>query len=194
MFPFKKGNNINQAHEVVTMRRQIPIFLFLILLVPVGVSALEEVPGWQATCTNTTYLFKQANIYFNNTLYPFNQTVLCQYGCDTGRNICNRWLGNPMPGEYFMLFQIIALAMFFIILYRLDVNENDVRIFDVALATMAVFMFFLLALQGNSVIDMSTGEDIQIIFIVYINMGLGMLSLIPFFFMLFKYIRGVVEQ
>lgn len=177
------------------MRTQIAVFLFLSLLAfSINVDALEAVPGWNATCVDSSTLLKRADIYLNDTLYPFNQSLDCPYGCDTGRNICRKWPQGAIPGEYYMLFEIVALAILFVGIFRLDIEERDVKIFDVVISLFAVILFSLLALQGNNVIDASTGEAMQVVFVVYFNMGFALFSLIPFFWFLFKFIRSVVEQ
>jgi hypothetical protein len=178
------------------MKWEMPVLLLIFFLVfSVSVGALAEVPGWDTECHNTTHLNKTADIDLNGTLYDFSQdTVRCPYGCDTGRNICRKWPEGAIPGEYYMLFEIIALAILFIGIYRLDINERDVKIFDVVISLFAVILFSILALQGNNVIDTSTGEAMQVILVVYLNMGFALFSLIPFFWFLFKFVRSVVEQ
>lgn len=178
------------------MRTKSALFLFLLLLVtPIGVSALEEVPGWDTGCHNSTHLNKTADIELNRTLYDFSQVpVRCPYGCDTGLGVCRKWPIGAIPSEYYMLFEVVALGMLFVGIFRLDTNERDVKIFDVVISLFAVILFSILALQGNSVINASTGEAMQIIMVVYFNMGIAMFSLIPFFWFLFKFVRSVVEQ
>lgn len=177
------------------MRTQIALFFFLSFLAfSVNAQALEAVPAWNTTCADSSVLDKSADIYLNDSLYRFNQSLPCPYGCDTGRGICRKWPHGAIPGEYYMLFEIVALAILFVGIFRLDIEERDVKIFDVVISLFAVILFSLLALQGNNVIDTSTGEAMQVVFVVYFNMGFALFSLIPFFWFLFKFIRSVVEQ
>ena len=50
-------------------------FLFFLIISIVSAEALSAVPGWEPTCLNSTHLLKKADIYLNNTLYDFNQTL-----------------------------------------------------------------------------------------------------------------------
>jgi hypothetical protein len=179
---------------MITMKRTILFFLIASFFVIPTAQALEPVPGWNSTCVDSTTLLKRADIYLNDTLYAFNQTISCNYGCDTGRDICNRWPGDAIPSEYYLLFEIMTLGMFFVVIYRLDVHVDKTRIFDVAIATLMMVMFFILALQGNNVIDATTGEAVQIHLVVWFNYGMGVFSLLPFFLAMFKYIHSEVVK
>lgn len=169
------------------------VVLFFLSFLPVS-TALEAIPGWQATCANSTHIYKEARIYFNDTLYEFNQTIQCQYGCDTDRDICWKWPGNALPSEYFLLFQVVVLGIFFVVVFRLDTNTEDIKIFDVVLPVLLVTLFFSLSLQGNNIIDMATGEAVQVIFVVWLDFGLGIISLLFFFLNLFKFAKEEVSE
>jgi len=164
------------------------VFSLFFLSLPFAVSALEAVPGWTPACINSTHLLKSADIYFNNTLYEWNQTIACPYGCDTYRDVCWKWPGEAVPGEYYLLFEALLIGLLIIIIYRLDINEGDVRVFDVVMPLMAAILSYILALQGNNVIDTTTGEAMRVIMVVWFNYGMSVLCLIPFFLMLFKFI------
>ena len=180
---------------MIHMKRQICLFAVVsfFLLFPLT-SALDAVPGWQATCVDETTLLKIADVRFNNTLYNFNQTVDCQYGCDEGRDICHKWPSDALPGEYFLTLEIFVLGLFLLIIFRLDENEEDIKIFDIILPMFCFILFVLLALQGNNVIDMSTGEAVRLVLVVYLDYGLGTLCLVPFFFNIFKFVKQGVER
>lgn len=168
------------------------IIMFIFLILP-HVDALSPTPSWETSCANSTYIEKVAKYQYNGTFYNFTTTLKCNYGCDTERNICWQWPAYAIPGEYYFLFEVFGLVLLMFILYRLDVNQEEIRIFDVVIPVMLVMIFSVLALQGNNVIDMTTGEGVRIIFLVWFNFGLAVFSLIPFFFSLFKYIHSAVE-
>jgi len=159
-----------------------------------GVNALPAVPGWESYCSNSTDLLKVAHIYFNNSLYDFNQSVACPYGCDTGRDICRKWPGDALPGEYFILFEIVAMGLLMLTLYRIDIHEGETRAFDVIFPLVGFIFFVVLALQGNNVIDMSTGEAVPITMLVWYNFGFSTICLAAFFFSVFKFIRNAVSE
>ena len=168
------------------------IFFIFFLSFAVNASALEAVPGWEPSCINGTHILKKADIYLNGTLYDFNQTITCPYGCDTGRDVCWKWPGEAIPGEYYLLFEAFVIVLLLIMIYRLDLNKDDIQIFDVVIPVLASGLFFAMALQGNNVIDSATGEAVRIIFVVWFNYGMGVFCLIPFFFALFKFIHKQV--
>lgn len=168
----------------------IPILL-LLLLIP-SINALEAVPDWETTCTNSTHIFKKADIYLNNILYDSNSTLRCPYGCDQKRDVCWKWPGDALPGEYYMLFEIVALGMLFLGLWRIDDNKEDVKTFDVVIPILSAILFFTLALQGNNVIDIATGESVIITMVVWFNYGMGAFSLMWFFVSLLKFVAKEV--
>ena len=170
-------------------------FLFVALFLFITpANALEAIPEWQTSCINNTHLLKESNTILSGVAYPSNQTVNCPYGCDTARNICRKWPGDALPGEYYMLFQILAFSIFLIMLFRIDVGDNDVQIFDVIIPIFAAILFFSLAIQGINVIDISTGEAVVLVFPIYLDYGIGSLCIVFFFFNLFKFIKGVVTN
>lgn len=179
----------------MVMQKKILLVLLAVLMffIFAGLTdALEPIPDWNSNCINSTHLFKTFDLSFNNTVYGFNQTVICQFGCDTSKNICWKWPENAMPGEYYMLFQITAIMMLIVMLYRIDIRKEEIKIFDLILPIISMILFFSLALQGGNVIDMSTGEAVQLIFVIWFDYGMGTFSLIPFFMSLFKYIYSEV--
>ena len=100
--------------------------------------------------------------------------------------------GDAIPSEYFLFFEAIAAALLFLILYRIDINKDDVKIFDVVVPVIASFLFFSLALQGNNVIDAATGEAVRVLFAVIFDYAMGVFCLIPFFLTLFKFMHKQV--
>ena len=168
------------------------VALFVLCLLP-SASALEPVPGWNSTCVDSNTLLKRADIYLNDTLYAFNQSITCNYGCDTQRDVCWKWPGQAIPGEYYLTFIIFALVLLVMSLLRLDTKKNDIKPSDLAFALIAMGLFFILALQGNNVIDMSTGEAVQIPMLVQYCFGFGGLSIVIFVFNFFKFLGKEVE-
>jgi len=165
---------------------------FIFLLFIIGVSALEPVPSWETTCLNSTHIRKSAVITAGTETLNLTQEIKCAYGCNEGHDVCWRWPGDAIPGEYLMMFEAVALLILFVGLYRIDSHMSNVKIFDVAISLLAVILFFVLALQANNVIDTTTGEGVRIIFVVWFNYGMGVFSLIPFFVAMFKFVyKGV---
>ncbi len=170
--------------------------LFILLLIP-NTSALEAVPAWQSECLNNTHVLKVGDILDINdgtSILSVNMTIQCNYGCNTERDICNKWPLGALPGEYFMLFEIVGLAMLFTIIFRLHEEVDDTRPFDVILSVMSFIVFLLLALQGNNVIDISTGEAVQITMAVWLNYGFSVLSLAFVFYNMFKFAHGTIKE
>lgn len=173
--------------------RAVIVPIFFLLLLPFA-SALEPIPNWQSSCFNATTLIKEADIYYNNTIYEFNQTVACPYGCDTYRNVCWKWPGQAIPGEYYMLFTVFGLVLLGAGIFRLDIKPKEIMPADLVFALMCMGLFFVLALQGNNVIDMTTGEAVQIPMLVWYSYGFAGLSVAIFIFNLFKLISREVEE
>jgi hypothetical protein len=173
------------------------ILLMLAVMVLPGVSASQEVPAWETSCINSTHLLKTISL-MNATdgsyLIDANSTVMCSYGCDTRRNVCMRWPGDSIPGEYYMLFEGTALGLFLFMIYRFDTSKGDMRTYDVLIPVMAIMLFLILSLQGNSVIDMSTGEWVPVTMVVYFDYGFALLSIALFFYNMFKYAGAVAEE
>jgi hypothetical protein len=172
------------------------ISLFIIAFIP-SVSSLDEVATWDTSCFNTTHQLKSGLILDDNAggfILSSNQTVHCPYDCDQALGICNKWPGDAISGEYFMLFEIIAVIVMFLTIFRLDTEPKDIMIMDVFLPLLGFILFAVLAIQGNNVIDMSTGEAIPIIMVVYFNTGVGFVMLMAFFFDIFKFARHVTEE
>ncbi len=170
--------------------------LFILLLIPVT-SALDAVPAYSTTCINSSHIQKIANItdrQDGSKILDSSQDVACPYGCDQDRDICHKWPANALSGEYFIIFQIIALLLMFIVLWRIDLTSDEVKVFDVAVTVISMVLFTLLALQGNNVIDLSTGEGIPMIMVVWLDFGLSLLMLMLFFFNVFKFARAVTDE
>lgn len=165
-----------------------PIITFL-LLVSVS-SALTPVPGWETQCLNTTHIFKSASIQYNDGTTSFNnnfnQTLQCPFGCDTRKDVCHKWPGDAIPSEYYFLFLVFALLMFSFMVFRLGVKQKEIQPYDLIFSLIALGMFIILALQGNNVIDASTGEAVQITMVVWYCFGFAGLSVAVFFFNLYK--------
>lgn len=161
-----------------------------------GAQALDEFPGESGACINTTHL--RQNIEWKNDsggdcIICASNVVSCPYGCDLVKQSCNKWPGNAMPGEYFLLFEAIALGLVLFILYRMDVPQGSIRAFDVFLPVLTIILLSSLSLQGNNVIDMTSGEAMQLTMVVWFDYGFMVILLIPFFLNLFKYIGGAVN-
>lgn len=167
--------------------------LFVLCLLPTA-QALEPVPGWNSTCVDSSTLLKRADIYLNDTLYAFNQTISCNYGCDTQRDVCWKWPGQAIPGEYYLTFIVFGMVLLAMNLFRLNINKKDIQPSDLAFGLIAMGLFFILALQGNNVIDMSTGEAVQIPMLVQYCFGFGGLSIAIFVFNFFKFLQKEVEE
>ena len=177
------------------LKMVIPI-IFILLFIPSAL-ALNAVPAYNTSCIDSIHIQKIANItdrQDSSKILDSVQTVACPYGCDQNRNICWKWPANALSGEYFIIFELIAVFLMFFSLWRLDVTEKDIKIFDIVIPIFAFILFTLLALQGNNVIDLTTGEGIPMTMVVWLNYGLGLLMLIFFFFSLFKFARAVTEQ
>ena len=88
-------------------RNMIMVLSVLFLFMTATGYALE----WESTCINTTHLFKEANLLYNDTTYSFNQTVNCPSGCSDNLQSC-----NPSAFEsnfLFIIIMAIILAMMF---------------------------------------------------------------------------------
>ena len=83
--------------------------------------------------------------------------------------------------------------MLFFVLFRIDINEEDVKVLDVVAPIFMLVLFSMLALQGNNVIDTTTGEAVQLIFVVWINYGMMVFALIPSFLNVFKFFHKQVS-
>ena len=172
------------------------LFLLIILLIP-SVAALNAVPAYTSTCIDSSILEKVANItdrQDGTKILDSVQNVTCPYGCDQDRDICWKWPANALSGEYFILFEMIALITMFFAIWRTEATPNDVKVFDVFAPLIAMILFSLLALQGNNVIDLTTGEGIPMVMIVWLDYGLALLMLLFFFFNIFKFARSVTDE
>lgn len=170
------------------------ILLFL-AAIPTAMS-LDNTPGASYYCINSSYLMEKIGWVDSSgaCVNCLDQPLKCNYGCDQGRNVCNKWPYGALPAEHFIIIELVTLGLLMFIIYRLDVGEDDVKIFDVVAPLIALIMFLMLALQGNNVIDSTSGEDIQLVFFVWLDYGLAMFMLIPFFFSVFKFTKGVVAS
>ena len=173
------------------------LLLALIVLSPLVIpscAALDPIPGIETNCTNSTHLTEIIN--WRNGTGSVTISMLsyarCKFGCDQSRDICYKYPYGALPGEYYLVMEIMALLLLMIVLYRLDVSADDTKLFDVVSPVICVILFATLALQGNNVIS-SGGDDMNLIMFVWLDYGLAMFSLVPFFFSLFKFIRGVVD-
>jgi hypothetical protein len=170
------------------------VLLVLLLALLPTVSALEPVIGCETSCHNLTHINNTCDWLFNGTLYPFNQGPMhCPYGCDSNLGLCNRWPGNTLPGEYLLFFEIVGIGLLIFGIYRLDVGDDDIHAYDVILPLLMFIIFVTLSLQANNVIDTTTGEAVQVIYITWLNFGLSTITLILFFLNMFKYIKAGVE-
>jgi hypothetical protein len=161
-----------------------------------SVSALEAVPGWESKCFNTTHIQKVANITDisdGSSILDAEMFVECNYGCDTQRNICHKWPGDAIPSEHFLLFQIVAFGLLFLVLFRIDTPTKEIKVFDLATSILVFILFATLGLQGYNVIDMSTGEAVPVNLVVAFDYGMSFFSLILFFFLLFKFVKSTIQ-
>lgn len=168
--------------------------LALFLLIS-SVSGMEASPATEVKCYNATYLQQVINYTDSagESAAYLTSLIECNYGCDQSRDVCYRWPYGALPSEYYMMLEVFALAALLITMYRLDTDAGSVRMFDVVLPLFMFIMFMLLALQGNNVIDSQSGDSGELVFLVWLNYGLGVFSLVPFFFSVFKFIRGVLD-
>lgn len=127
-------------------------------------------------------------------ILPANITIMCNYGCDTSRDICHKWPGDAIPAEHFLLFEIFAIVIITLVIFRLDTPTREVKIFDIFVSLLAFILFATLGLQAYNVIDLATGEAVPVNLVVAFNYGMAFFALIPFFFNLFKFIRSVIEE
>ena len=172
------------------------LFLLIILLIP-SAAALNAVPAYTTTCLDSSILEKVANItdrQDGSKILDSVQNITCPYGCDQDRDICWKWPANALSGEYFILFEIIALITMFFAIWRTEITDKEVKVFDVFAPLIAMILFYLLALQGNNVIDLTTGEGIPMIMVVWFDFGLAGLMLAFFFFNVFKFARSVIDE
>jgi len=174
----------------------LPIMAIFILIFSMQAGAISETPGWSTTCYNTTHLLKTANITDTtdgSCILCAKQIVKCNYGCDTMKNICWKWPANAIPGEYFLLFEVLAVVLFGYSAFRIDSPSSDTGLFEIITSVLAMILFLTLSLQGNNVIDTTTGEGVSIVMVVWINYALAGLSLIFTFLNVFKNLHREVE-
>jgi hypothetical protein len=164
------------------------------LLIVTSTGAMDAAPVAEFKCFNASHVQRVINIT-NSTgsdLLYAQSLIECNYGCDTMRDVCYKWPYGAIPGEYYLLLEIFALGALMVSLYRIDTTMSKTKVFDVVLPLFMFIIFSLLALQGNNVIDSQSGESVEIVFMVWLNYGLGVFSLIPFFFSVFKFMKGAV--
>jgi hypothetical protein len=181
-----------------TMRNVILGTVFMVLLLLPITSALEAIPSWSPSCFNSTHIYLVNELNVTNSTgteeYTFESIRLCPYGCDSERSVCWKWPGNAIPGEYYFLFVVFGLILLGVGLFRLGVKPEDMQPFDLVLSLLAAGLFGILALQGNNVIDMSTGEAVQVIMLVWYSFGFAGISLGVFVFNVFKFLGREVKD
>lgn len=86
------------------------VFLFL---TSIGIANAYDVSiygfEWENTCSNDTHLYRKADVYINDTLYPFNQTVACVNGCSNSTLDCRPTTMNL--NMWLIVLTIVILAM-----------------------------------------------------------------------------------
>ena len=88
----------------------IELFLLALLLGMPLIDALE----YRYYCLNTATLQKEATIKSNisgtTKDYVINQSITCQYGCDTKTNTCQPPAVNQTMNVAFIIFGLLAVA------------------------------------------------------------------------------------
>ena len=172
------------------------VTLAVLLLSIASAGAMPTVPDYTTACYNSTDVVKSARILNTSDsacIICSTQITKCTYGCNSNIGICNQWPGQPMPMEYMIIFEVSGLAIFFLILFRADVTAKEVSIADIGINLMAIWLLFSLALQANNVIEFTTGEAVQIVMMVWINYGLAILSVVFFFFNMWKFVGASIK-
>ena len=105
------------------------VFLFLVAaaaFMPVADAQAES----QEYCTNSTHRYWESNTYFNGTLFSFNNTKNCAYGCLLGQCL-------PAPTESHDMALVVGIMMvaFFFIYAGLKMDKETHGVIQV------LFMF-----------------------------------------------------
>jgi len=182
--------NIMKKFVIVT-------FFIAFFLTLTNASAASTVPDWSTSCYNSTHVYKHKTVYYQNstsvTKHSWNDTARCPFMCDSTLGVCRQWPANALPGEYFFLLEVIAIILFIIGIWRLDVSDSEMRLFDLLFPILSFILFLTLSIQGNNIIDMTTGTWVRPVFVIWLNYGFALMSLLFTFVALFKHMSGTVE-
>lgn len=152
----------------------IALMLVVLAVLPVA-DATEESVNY---CINTTHRYWEKNIYYNGTVYPWNDTMNCSYGCLNG-------LCMPAPSESHdiaIVIGVMAVAFFFM-MAGLEMDKETHGVIQILFLFVGVLFVIITFAVLSELADYSSIAPLE----AAIDNGFQM-AIYVFWFLLFYFI------
>lgn len=152
--------------------------LLAMLLAGATLPAVNAAEESHEHCINSTHRFWEENIYFNATLYSFNDTTNCSYGCLMGQCL-------PAPTESHDMAIVVGIMMvaFFFIYAGLKMDKETHGVIQVLFMFVGVLFVIINFAVLSELADYSSIVPLE----TAVDSGYQ-LSIYVFWFLLFYFI------
>ena len=154
------------------------VFLVCVLSLEATLPATNAIEESQEYCINTTHRFWERNIYFNDTIYTFNDTENCSYGCLNGQCM-------PAPTESHDMAIIIGIMMvaFFFIYAGLKMDKETHGVIQILFMFVGVMFVIINFAVLSEIADYSSITPLE----TAVDSGYQ-LAIYVFWFLIFYFI------
>lgn len=91
---------------------------------------------WENSCKNTTHLFRQADVWVNDSLLTFNQTIQCSSGCSNSTLEC-------LPTDMSMNFWLIGITFLILLMIVLGIKLDIVVGLPMLMISVVLTSYFI---------------------------------------------------